>query len=63
MNDVINELNAGSSQDKMLTLATKEHLEKRPPVKSAVQEAVSSLTDKSMGARPAEIKRTATKNR
>ena len=38
-------------------------VEKLPPVKSAVQEAVSSLTDKSMGARQAEIKRTATKNR
>ena len=63
LNDVINELNAGSSQDKMLALATKELLEKLPPVKSAVQEAVSSLTDKSMGARQAEIKRTATKNR
>lgn len=54
---------AGSSQDKMLALATKEHFEKLPPVKSAVQEAVSSLTNKSMGARQAEIKRTATKNR
>ena len=63
LNDVINELNAGSSQDKMLALATKELLEKLPPVKSAVQEAVSSLTDKSMGARQAVIKRTATKNR
>ena len=47
----------------MLALATKELLEKLPPVKSAVQEVVSSLTDKSMGARQAEIKRTATKNR
>ena len=63
LNDVINELNAGSSQDKMLALATKEHLQKLPPVKSAVQEAVSSLTDKAIGAKQAEIKRTATKNR
>lgn len=39
LNDVINELNAGSSQDKMLALATKELFEKLPPVKSAVQEA------------------------
>lgn len=41
----------------------KIHTTSLPPVKSAVQEAVSSLTDKSMGARQAEIKRTATKNR
>ncbi|HJA10299.1 MAG TPA: hypothetical protein H9961_03535 [Candidatus Duodenibacillus intestinavium] len=63
LNDVIDELNAGSSQDKMLALATKEHLQKLPPVKSAVQEAVSSLTDKVRHAKRAEVKRATTKNR
>ena len=63
LNDVINELNAGSSQDKMLALATKEHLQKLTPVKSAVQEAVSSLTDKAIGAKQEKIKRAPAKNR
>ena len=63
LNDVINELNAGSGQDKILAQATKEHLQKLPPVKSAVQEAVSSLTDKTIHAKRAEVKRTTTKNR
>ena len=63
LTDVINELNAGSSQDKMLAHATKEHLQKLPPVKSAVQEAVSSLTDKARHSKRVEIKRTTTKNR
>ena len=63
LNDVINELNAGSSQDKMLVRATKEHLQKLPPVKSAVQEAVNSLTDKARLQKRAEVKRTTTKNR
>ncbi len=63
LNGVINELNAGSGQDKILAQATKEHLQKLPPVKSAVQEAVSSLTDKTIHAKRAEVKRTTTKNR
>lgn len=63
LNDVINELNAGTSQDKILARATKEHLLKLPPVKSAAQEAVSSLTDKAKYATQAKIKRTTTKNR
>lgn len=63
LNDVINELNAGSGQDKILAQATKEHLQKLPPVKSAAQEAVSSLTDKAIGAKQAEIKRAPAKNR
>lgn len=63
LNDVINELNASSGQDKILAQATKEHLQKLPPVKSAVQEAVSSLTDKTIHAKRAEVKRTTTKNR
>ena len=63
LNDVINELNVGPSQDKKLAQATKEHLLKLPPVKSAVQEAVSSLTDKTIHAKRAEVKRTTTKNR
>ena len=46
LNDVIHELNAGSSQDKELARATKEHLQKLPSVKSAVQEAVSFLSNK-----------------
>lgn len=58
LNDVINELNAGSSQDKMLARAAKEHLQKLPPVKSAAQETVSSLTDKARHAMQAEVKRT-----
>ena len=63
LNDVISELNSGSSQDKMLARATKAHLQKLPPVKSAAQEAVSSLTDKAIGAKQAEIKRAPAKNR
>ena len=63
LNDVINELNAGSSQDKMLARAAKEHLQKLPPVKSAAQETVSSLTDKARHAMQAEVKRTPIKNR
>ena len=63
LNDVINELNAGSSQDKMLARTAKEHLQKLPPVKSAAQETVSSLTDKARHAMQAEVKRTPIKNR
>ena len=45
LNDVINELNAGSNQDKMLARATREHLQKLPPVESAAQKAVRSLRE------------------
>ena len=44
LNDVINELNVGPTQDKKLAQATKEHLLKLPPVESATQEAVRSLS-------------------
>lgn len=44
LNDVINELNVSPTQDMKLAQATKEHLLKLPPVESATQETVRSLS-------------------